>query len=125
MSEEPLICQEYCPHFQQIEELKSQKLPEEITTTLAETFKVLSTPTRIKIINALAQKELCVCDISELLDISQSAISHQLKKLRELKLLKYRKEGRSVYYSLDDDHILQLFAQGLAHVIEQSNKNTL
>ena len=118
MNEEPLICQEYCPHFQQIEELKSQKLPEEITTTLAETFKVLSTPTRIKIINALAQKELCVCDISELLDISQSAISHQLKKLRELKLVKYRKEGRIVYYSLDDDHILQLFAQGLAHVME-------
>ncbi|MFW5985475.1 MAG: ArsR/SmtB family transcription factor [Halanaerobiaceae bacterium] len=121
MDEKTLICQEYCPNFQRIEEVESEELPEGITRRLADTFKVLSTPTRIKIINALANKELCVCDISELLDMSQSAISHQLKKLRELKLVKYRKEGRSVYYSLDDDHILQLFAQGLAHVLEEKD----
>ena len=123
MEKEPLICQEYCPNFQRIEQVQSQELPEEIANKLAETFKVLSTSTRIKIINALANKELCVCDISELLGMSQSAISHQLKKLRELKLVKYRKEGRTVYYSLDDDHILQLFAQGLAHVTEKRKEN--
>ena len=114
-----LICQEYCPNFNRVEEVQDKELPDEISEKLAETFKVLSAPTRIKIINALANKELCVCDISELLGMSQSAISHQLRTLREQKLVKYRKEGRTVYYSLDDEHIIQLFAQGLAHVLEQ------
>ncbi len=113
-----LICDEYCPNLNRIAEVESEELPEDVIKRLADTFKVLSDPTRIKIINALANKELCVCDISELLDMSQSAISHQLRKLRELNLVKYRKEGRTVYYSLDDYHIFQLFGQGLAHVLE-------
>ena len=113
-----LVCEEYCPNLKRIEEVKSEELTEDVIERLADTFKVLSDPTRIKILNALANKELCVCDISELLDMSQSAISHQLRKLRELKLVKYRKEGRTVYYSLNDYHIFQLFSQGLAHVLE-------
>ncbi|MGM0370268.1 MAG: ArsR/SmtB family transcription factor [Bacillota bacterium] len=116
--EDLLICEEYCPNLKRINEVKTEELPENVAERLAETFKVLSDPTRIKIINALANKELCVCDISELLDMTQSAISHQLRKLRELKLVKYRKEGRVVYYSLNDYHIFQLFSQGLAHVLE-------
>jgi len=117
--EDLLVCEEYCPNLKRIKEVKSEKLPEDVTEKLADTFKVLSDPTRIKIINALANKELCVCDISELLDMSQSAISHQLRKLRDLKLVKYRKESRTVYYSLNDYHIFQLFSQGLAHVLEE------
>ena len=113
-----LVCEEYCPNLKRIEEVKTEELTENVIDRLADTFKVLSDPTRIKIINALANKELCVCDISELLGMSQSAISHQLKKLRDLKLVKHRKEGRTVYYSLNDYHIFQLFSQGLAHVLE-------
>ena len=117
--EDLLVCEEYCPNLKRIKEVRSEELPEDVTERLADTFKVLSDPTRIKIINALANKELCVCDISELLDMSQSAISHQLRKLRDLKLVKHRKEGRTVYYSLNDYHIFQLFSQGLAHVLEE------
>lgn len=113
-----LTCQEYCPNLQNVKEVKSKELSEDIIQELAATFKILGDPTRIKIINALANKELCVCDISELLDMTQSAISHQLRKLRDLNLVKYRKEGRIVYYSLDDHHILRLFNQGLEHVME-------
>lgn len=118
-SEDIVICQEYCPNFKRIEEVKEKELSENIIGRLADTFKVLGDPTRLKIINALANKELCVCDISELLDMTQSAISHQLRKLRDMNLVKYRKEGRVVYYSLDDHHILQLFCQGLDHVMEE------
>ncbi|SDM16941.1 ArsR/SmtB family transcription factor [Halarsenatibacter silvermanii] len=111
-------CQHYCPHWDKIESLENDNLARGEVKELASTFKVLGDPTRLRIINALAREELCVCDISELLDMSQSAISHQLKKLRDLDLVKYRKEGRVVYYSLSDDHILQLFCQGLNHVRE-------
>ncbi len=112
------VCHQYCPHWDKIENLEGEGLTEEELKALSSTFKVLGDPTRLKIINALAREELCVCDISELLGISQSAISHQLKKLRDLDLVKFRKEGREVYYSLSDDHIMQLFCQGLNHVRE-------
>ncbi|MCK8828435.1 metalloregulator ArsR/SmtB family transcription factor [Natroniella acetigena] len=118
MEDDKLVCQEYCVQSKIIEELKKDELSEEVITQLADVFKILGDPTRIKIIHTLAKQELCVCDISELLRMSQSAISHQLRKLREFKLVKYRREGRVVYYSLDDDHVLQLFSQGLEHVKE-------
>lgn len=92
--------------------------PEEIFLALAETFKVLGDPTRTKILFALAHEELCVCDVSNLLGLSQSATSHQLRILRTMRLVKYRKAGRTVYYSLDDHHIETLFAEGLDHVEE-------
>jgi DNA-binding transcriptional ArsR family regulator len=83
---------------------------------LSEVFKMLGDPTRIKIIFALSCCEMCVCDIAEAVNMTQSAVSHQLRLMRNMKLVKYRKEGKSVYYSLDDDHILQLFSQGMEHV---------
>lgn len=83
---------------------------------LAETFKVLGDPTRTKIIFALSQEELCVCDIAKLLVTTKSTVSHQLRVLRNMKLVKYRKEGKMVFYSLDDDHIKNLFDEGLRHV---------
>ena len=86
-------------------------------TRLAETFKALSDPTRVRIISALSHTELCVCDLAATLGMSQSATSHQLRTLRQLRLVKNRKEGRQVYYSLDDEHIYSLFKQGLDHAL--------
>ncbi len=83
---------------------------------LSEVFKVLGDPTRIRVIYALSKCEMCVCDIAEALSMTQSAISHQLRLLRTMRLVKYKKEGKSVIYSLDDEHILQLFRQGMEHV---------
>lgn len=86
---------------------------------LSETFKVLGDPTRVKIVFALAQEELCVCDLSNLLDTTMSAVSHQLRVLRNMRLVRYRKEGKMAFYSLDDEHIENLFEEGLRHVEEK------
>lgn len=85
---------------------------------LAETFSALSDPTRAKIIFALQNEELCVCDLAHLIGLTTSAISHQLRLLRNLRIVKYRKDGKVVYYSLADKHIETLFNQGLEHVEE-------
>jgi ArsR family transcriptional regulator, lead/cadmium/zinc/bismuth-responsive transcriptional repressor len=86
-------------------------------THMAETFQALSDPTRVRIISALAQQELCVCDLAAVLGMSQSAISHQLRLLRVMSLVRHRKEGRMVYYALDDEHIHRLFREGLEHAL--------
>ncbi|MGL4772372.1 MAG: ArsR/SmtB family transcription factor [Clostridium sp.] len=85
---------------------------------LAEFFKVFGDSTRIKIICALFKSEMCVCDLSNLLGVSQSAISHQLRTLKSARLVKFRREGKVVYYSLDDDHIKHIFDEGLRHIEE-------
>jgi DNA-binding transcriptional ArsR family regulator len=96
-----------------------EKLPdEELLLSLADLFKVFGDSTRVRIISALLHSEMCVCDISALLGMSKSAISHQLKELRQTKLVKYRREGKVVYYSLDDGHVESIFRQGLVHVSE-------
>ena len=92
--------------------------PAEAVTTLAETFKILGDPTRIKIAFALSKEELCVCDIANLLGVSQSAVSHSLRTLRQMKLVRFRKEGKIAYYTLDDDHIANLLDEGFRHVEE-------
>jgi len=92
---------------------------EEALLNLAELFKVFGDTTRVRIISALLHAEMCVCDIAALLGMTKSAISHQLRALRQTKLVKYRKDGKVVYYSLDDDHVATLFAQGLLHVCEK------
>ncbi|UCC86810.1 MAG: helix-turn-helix transcriptional regulator [Anaerolineales bacterium] len=85
-------------------------------TRLSEIFKALSDPSRVRIISALTHTELCVYDLAAALGMSQSAVSHQLRSLREMRLVRYRKEGRHVYYQLDDEHIGDLFRRGLEHV---------
>jgi ArsR family transcriptional regulator len=85
---------------------------------LAETFQVLSDPTRLKICLALAKEELCVCDIAALLNLTESAVSHQLRLLKNLRLVKYRREGKMAYYSLDDEHIEHLIDEALEHISE-------
>lgn len=86
---------------------------------LAELFKVFGDTTRIKILYALFSSDMCVCDIAALLNMTQSAISHQLRVLKQARLVKYRKEGKIVFYSLDDEHVKQIFDQGLIHVNEK------
>lgn len=95
--------------------VKESMLKDETFTNLAELFKVFGDYTRIKIIYALIKKELCVCDIAEVLGMSQSSISHQLRVLKTARLVKFRKEGKVVYYSLDDDHVGSIFSAGLSH----------
>lgn len=85
---------------------------------LAETFRVLGDQTRLKIAFALSKEELCVCDMANLFRISQSAVSHSLRTLRQMKLVKFRKEGKIAYYTLDDEHIAHLLTEGFIHVEE-------
>jgi ArsR family transcriptional regulator, lead/cadmium/zinc/bismuth-responsive transcriptional repressor len=84
---------------------------------IARTFQALSDPTRVRLVSALLDTELCVCDLSMLLGMTQSAISHQLRLLRDLRLVKSRKEGRIVFYALDDDHIKELFTRTREHLL--------
>lgn len=91
---------------------------EEALIALADLFKVLGDPTRVRILSALAIAELCVCDIAALLSMTQSAISHQLTILRKARLVKNRRDGKVVYYSLNDDHVMSIFQQGLEHINE-------
>lgn len=86
---------------------------------LSELFKVLGDTTRVKIIYALFESEMCVCDISALFNMNQSAISHQLRTLKQARLVKFRRDGKVVYYSLDDEHVKLLFDYGLIHVKEK------
>jgi DNA-binding transcriptional ArsR family regulator len=91
---------------------------EELLLDLSDLFKVFGDSTRVKIICALLRSEMCVCDIAALLGMSKSAISHQLRTLRQTRLVKYRREGKVVYYSLEDEHVGNIFDQGLTHVSE-------
>jgi ArsR family transcriptional regulator, lead/cadmium/zinc/bismuth-responsive transcriptional repressor len=86
---------------------------------LADTFSALGDPTRVRILDALSHGELCVCDLAAVLRLSQSAVSHQLRLLRGLRLVRPRREGRVVFYDLDDQHIISIFKQTLQHVEEQ------
>lgn len=86
--------------------------------SLAELFKVFGDPTRIRILYALSIEELCVQDIADKLDMSQSAISHQLRILKQMSLVKFRRDGKTIYYSLADDHVATIMTQGLEHVCE-------
>nr|WP_291957598.1 metalloregulator ArsR/SmtB family transcription factor [Mahella sp.] len=112
-------CEEVCVHHDIVDPVKANMLSDEEAIGLAEIFKALGDVTRVKILYLLANAELCVCDIADALNMTQSAISHQLRVLRDLRLVKFRKDGKSVFYSLDDEHILQLFSQGLEHIEHQ------
>ncbi|MDU4962399.1 MAG: metalloregulator ArsR/SmtB family transcription factor [Sporomusaceae bacterium] len=95
---------------------KADLLPEDTVRNLADIFKILGDCTRINILQLLIKREMCVCDIAGALSMGQSAISHQLRVLRAARLVKFRKEGKEAWYSLDDDHVVGLMRQGLEHV---------
>jgi ArsR family transcriptional regulator len=95
--------------------VKAKELDGNTIVRLSDIFKTMSDPTRLKIIDALSTGEMCVCDIAAALNMEHSAISHQLRVLRNMRVVKYRKEGKEAIYSLDDDHVLKLFKEGLEH----------
>lgn len=101
-----------------VEAARGQLIDGAAAARLAETFRVLGDPTRVRIIHALSLGELCTCDLAAVLGMSESAVSHQLRMLRLLNLVKSRREGHVVYYSLDDEHIRHLFLDSYRHVME-------
>lgn len=108
-----------CNNTEKVRAIESKMPTERKTQDLAELFKILGDPTRIKILSALAVSEMCVCDIAELLKMTQSAISHQLKSLKQARLVKSRKEGKLVFYSPDDNHIEAIIAIAMSHISEE------
>lgn len=111
------ICDDHYVHADQVAVAQSHLISDDEAARLSETFKALSDPTRVRIIAALAHTELCVYDLTAVLGLTQSAVSHQLRLLRTLRLVKSRRDGRHIYYQLDDNHIHDLFHRGLDHVM--------
>ncbi|WP_297288744.1 ArsR/SmtB family transcription factor [uncultured Flavonifractor sp.] len=110
---------DYSHVHQEIVEQVERAMPEdEILYDLAELFKIFGDSTRIKILYVLFESEMCVCDIAKLLGMTQSAISHQLRSLKQSKLVKYRREGKTVFYSLADGHVRTILGQGMDHIME-------
>ena len=100
------------------EKVRGALPPDEVLYDLAELYKIFGDTTRVKILYALFESELCVGDIAQVLGLSQSAVSHQLRILKQSKLVKFRREGKAVYYSLDDDHVRSMLSMGAEHVEE-------
>lgn len=111
-------CERPCIHHERVERVRGKLLADAEADGLAEIFSLLGDRTRVRILHALSLGELCVCDIAAATGVSASAISHQLRLLRTAKLVKARKEGKNVYYTLDDGHVHSLMTQGLEHVRE-------
>lgn len=112
-------CEEHIVH-KEVLELINTEMPEDTDLyELAELFSVFGDSTRIKILFVLFKSEVCVCDLAEELNMTQSAISHQLKVLKNSKLVNSRREGKSIFYSLADEHVRTIIAQGLEHILEQ------
>ncbi len=112
-------CETQCVHQDAIDRANKKMPSFDELLELANFFKILGDHTRIRILSALYDEELCVCDLIEILKMKQSAISHQLRILRSSKIVKYRKEGKNVYYSLDDQHVYKLLNDGLDHIKEK------
>lgn len=113
-----LCCEETEVHEDAVEQVRSQLPQDEVLYDLAELFKIFGDSTRVKILYALLEAELCVCDIAKLMDVSQSAVSHQLRVLKGSKLVKFRREGKTLYYSLADEHVFRILSQGMEHILE-------
>ena len=120
MHEKEIIecCAEPYVHGEIVEQVGKELPADESLYDLAELFKVFGDSTRIKILYALFEAEMCVCDIAQLLGLTQSAISHQLRVLKAAKLVKFRREGKTVYYALADQHVHRIINQGMEHVLE-------
>ena len=116
MSKKEFVCDCGVVHSESVEKVMEAMCEQESYTDLSKFFKIFADETRIKIIAALDISELCVCDICNVLSMKKSAVSHQLATLREMEIVKYRKEGRSIYYSLNDEHVTQVFEMGMAHI---------
>lgn len=111
-------CEENVVHENLLTEVRRKLPPEEALYDLAELFKVFGDSTRVRILFVLLEEEVCVCDLSDMLSMTPSAISHQLKILSRAKLIRSRREGKSVFYSLSDDHVRTMLDQGMEHITE-------
>ncbi|MDR3294622.1 MAG: metalloregulator ArsR/SmtB family transcription factor [Clostridiales Family XIII bacterium] len=109
-------CECHVVHVDVIKKVRAAMPADADMCRLAELFKSFGDQTRLNILFALSKETMCVCDIAALVNMSQSAVSHQLRVLRNVRLVKYEKKGKSVYYSLDDEHVKRIFKQGLVHV---------
>jgi ArsR family transcriptional regulator len=114
------VCELVQIDLSRVRKLRAELVAPDAVQGLADTFGALGDPTRVRILDALSHGELCVCDLAAVLGLSQSAVSHQLRLLRNLRLVRPRRDGRIVFYSLDDQHIISIFKQTLQHVQEES-----
>ena len=114
-------CDVTCIHEEVVAQVRENMLGDQEARSLADIFKTLADPTRVKMLFALMHRELCVCDLAAVINASESAVSHQLRILRTQKLVKFRRDGKILYYSLADDHVAILFRQGLEHASHTEN----
>lgn len=113
---------EHMSTYSDVQDLKEQLFGAELVAALADTFKVLGDVTRVRILDALSRRELCVGDLAHILGLTESAVSHQLRLLRNARLVRSRRAGQMVFYALDDHHVVRLFAQGSDHVRERAHE---
>ena len=118
MLDKDLVCENKHVHDEVCEQVSVDMPDENALYDVAELFKIFGDSTRIRILSALAQAEMCVCDIGEVLNMTKSAVSHQLRILRQAKLVKNRRNGKEIFYSLDDDHVLSIIKLALEHIQE-------
>ncbi len=112
-------CQEHIVHDDKVCAVRNRMPKDRDLEMLSETFKVFADKTRIRILYILHMQEMCVCDIAQLLQMNQPAVSHQLKVLKQAKLVQSRREGKSVFYSLDDSHVHEILNMGMEHILER------
>lgn len=119
-TEEKKCCHEHShhDHDELLHKVKHELPTDELLMELADLYKIFADSTRVKIMYALFEEEMCVCAIAELLNMNQSAISHQLKVLKDANLVKNRRDGKTIYYQLSDDHVRSIIAQGFEHLLE-------
>ncbi len=113
------LCELKVTDLEKVRRARAEMKPAEVVLLLAETFRALGDPNRLRLVHALSRQELCVCDLAAAVGMSQSAVSHSLRILRQLRLVQSRRESKTTYYRLDDEHIARLAADGFAHVEER------
>lgn len=121
MGDKEFTCSENCIHYNKVKEVKKYEPTQSNLMDISEMFKLFADNTRLRIVCAILKEELCVCDLCELLGLTQSNVSHQLQLLRAFKLVKYRKEGKQVYYSLEDEHIERIIQMAVEHIKEEQD----
>ena len=112
----PPVCQQEHIHPDHIAQVRAMMPDDDHLYDLSEVFRVFGDSTRIRILYALFESELCVCDMAQLLGLTQSAVSHQLRILKDAKLVKFRRDGKSIYYALDDNHVRTILSMGMEHL---------
>ena len=118
MGETVPVCEFMHAHESEVERVRAKMPPEKMLYDLAELYKVFGDGTRIKILYVLFEAEMCVCDIAALLGMTVSAISHQLRVLKNARLVRYRRDGKAIFYSLADEHVRTMLSQGMEHILE-------